>query len=147
MRKLIPKLYFTAIAGSLLLLLVVTAYCWSNESGHSSFNPMLTIYLFAPAFLIGIAGIFLVKAAARSAITLTVIGLFGMAFGIFISRLNILNEYHHWISAGMPQQNPSTGALLITFLLVTIGIATLTARPVSNPAKQGPGNQVGADIK
>jgi hypothetical protein len=136
MRNLASPLFSAAFAGSSLLLVLGVAYCWHNESGHSGLDPLLTTYLFAPACLVGIAGAFLGREAARPATALAVVALFGMSFGAFISKLNILNGYEEWISAGMPERNPGAGLLLIGFLVGALGLALVIARLTPVRAEQ-----------
>ena len=131
----------------MLLLVVAIAYCWRNESGHTGLNPLSTIYLFTPVFLLGVAGVVLAREAARPAIALTVIGLFGMVFGVFVSKLNILNEYQNWISSGMPDRNPGTEALLIAFFVATVGFALIAARLTTKPAEQDADVQAAAAVE
>ena len=121
---------------SLLALLAAVAYCWQNESGHSAEDPLITLTIFAPVFVIGLVGRLITKGRWLSARAVEVVGFVAMAFGVFVSKLGILAQYEDWIAAGMPNRNPNASLLLIGFVLGGLGGSLAVAclvTPKANP--------------
>ena len=109
-----------AVLGCGLGLLVAIVYCWQNEAGHSGFEPMLTLLLYTPVVAFGVVGVFAGRETLGEAAMLVLIGIAGMTFGVFVSKLGILMQYERWIEAGMPERNPNATHLLASFAIATV---------------------------
>lgn len=105
----------------LIILLACIYYSWANRSGHTGVDPLLALNCFVPIFAIGIVGRMVTRGQWLSARCAEVIGLVGMAFVPFVTKLGILNEYETWIAAGMPNRNPYADLLLAGFLVGGLG--------------------------
>ena len=127
--------YWIVFAISLMALLAAIAYCRRNESGHSSEDPLHLIPLFAPVFTFGLVGRLLGKGRWLSAGLVEVTGFVGMAFGIFVSKLGILNQHEDWIAAGMPERNPCDQLLLVGFTLGALGGSLAVAFMMAKEAR------------
>lgn len=119
--------YWIVFAGSLVVLLAAIGYCWRNGSGHSGVNPMITVPIFAPVFVFGLVGGLLSKRRCLAAGLTEVTGFVGMVFGVFVSKLGILNQYEDWIAAGMPERNPYAALLLVGFAIGGLGGSLVVA--------------------
>ena len=129
--RLIAILCQFAFVASLCGLLGAIVYCWRNHSGHSGVDPFLVSYFSAPVLALGISGLALTGGKSLPARAAAVTGLFGVMFGVFVTRLGILNQYGDWIAAGMPERNPHAALLLLGFAVVgisgSLAIAWMTA--------------------
>ena len=129
--------YWTIFAVSLLILLATVAYCWSNRSGHSGIDPLITLAFFGPVFVFGLIGRLLTKGRWMSARFVEIIGFIGIAFAFFVTKLGILNQYEDWIAAGMPERNPNTFLLLAGFVACALGGSLAIGYVITPKAEQG----------
>ncbi len=97
-------------------------YCLKNCSGHSGFSPFEGSIMFLP-----IAGASLFVIWHRKEPYFLKVGSMGLAvsvmgalFGGFIHAFGIMREYGAWINAGMPEQNPAAGILLVAYAGFTL---------------------------
>ncbi|MEM1294638.1 MAG: hypothetical protein AAGH89_04690 [Verrucomicrobiota bacterium] len=127
LRHSMKAIYWMIFAGSLITLLAALNYSWNNKSGHTGFSPMAFSMLYWPVLVIGLLGVVLTKGFWLSPRMVVSIGLAGLAYGLFVTRLGILNEYGDWINARMPARNPNTSLFLIVFTLLGIGGSLLAA--------------------
>ncbi len=119
------------------MLLAATAYCWQNYSAHSAVDPFIVIYFFAPIFAIGMLGLFVTRGRCLSPRAVAAIGLVGMAFAFFVTKLSILTQYEDWIAAGMPERNPYATLLLSGFVIGGLGGALAIACLTTPRAESG----------
>jgi hypothetical protein len=83
----------------------IAVYTAGNDSNHTGAEPLHALFLFAPAALLGAATL----PARRRFVGLTLpavcalaIGLFGVAFILWLDGSNRLVNYGRWIERGMP---------------------------------------------
>lgn len=127
--------YWILFAASLIAILAAVGYSWQNISGHTGASPLAFSQLFAPVFAIGIIGLLVRRGQWLPARAVVSISLVGLAFGLFVTKLGILNEYGDWITAGMADRNPRAPPWLMAYVLCGIGVSLAGAFLV-NPKRQ-----------
>ena len=120
-----------------LLFLFAIYYASHNNHGHSSLNPLWMIPFFI--FILTLSIIYLVKSrsdAINISIYLNVVTcFFGIAFPIFLTKFQILQEKSNWIHSGMPQPPEWTdlflGTYAISYIVVSIIMSFLLIRVIA----------------
>lgn len=129
--------YLPASLG-LVALVIGLLYCLQNTSGHSGVNPIQASLGFLP--ILGI-GIFLLCKPTwrRAGWVTTVIGVFGLGFGSFVSKLQIMQGYETWLKSGQESSESSIPLLLVfvIFLFVSLGAAVWMTRVRQNIPASG----------
>lgn len=81
-------------------------YTIQNDSGHTGLDPYHALAVFVPVSIIGLIHLAVVRpfgSAGWLAASAFVVGLFGVAFLVYLDRSNTLLQYEVWIDRGMPE--------------------------------------------
>lgn len=120
----------------LIALILGVIYCLTNNSGHSSMDPLVGSKFFIPLLMFGILHLILSSGRTISAWLLSLIGTGGAGFGLFIHKMAIMQEYDYWAYRGLEAQNPYSAILVLSyaagvsllFLLTVIIFKSVTLR-------------------
>ena len=130
-----------------LFFLFAIYYASHNNHGHCGVNPLWMIPFFI--FIFALSIIYLVKSrsdAINISIYLNVVTcFFGIAFPIFLTKFQILQEKSNWIHSGMPEPpewtNLFLGIYAISYIVVSIVMSFLLIRVIASKKKSLNANQ------
>lgn len=117
-------LAWVIIAGVGLAMLLL--YCVNNDSGHSSLDPMVTLWPSAIMFGAALVLLLVLPCNAYLARLLwagVVNGAFGALVGPFLIYTDIMREYGAWQEAGMPA--PPEHRLIYLGVFATLWLVAL----------------------
>lgn len=125
----------------LVMLFVWAVYCLVNRAGHSGFDPLVGSKLFLVLFIGGMLCVVLSSGRALSAWFLSAIGVSGACFGLFVHKLNILQDYTYWVKHGLLEKNPNTLLLILSYqggvLLLFVLMMTIFKKVSAGHRKKG----------
>ena len=98
-------------------------YCARNGSGHSGVDPISASLCFVPILALGLL-LLLLKSWRRAGLITTVVGLFGLGFGSYVSELKIMRFYGVWVK-GAHDMSGHIGMQLSLYVLALLAALTL----------------------
>jgi hypothetical protein len=92
-------------ASSALLALALSLYAALNRSGHTGWEPLMTLVLFVPTALAGAISLLFARRLGpivRPATLALATGVAGITLVVWLDQTHRLVEYQRWIERGMP---------------------------------------------